>query len=90
MLPFLLAYVFAFNVEQADLALLDLSQSRASRADVNTLKNQRLCLLQVTERGPRVTQKSTACWWPAPSTRRSSSRPIYPGRWPPQPPRTCN
>jgi ABC-2 type transport system permease protein len=37
MLLFLLAYVFAFNVDTADLALLDLSQSRASRAYVSTL-----------------------------------------------------
>ena len=37
MLLFLLAYVFAFNVDQADLAVLDLSRSRAGRDYVNRI-----------------------------------------------------
>lgn len=37
LLLFLLAYVFAFNVDTADLAVLDLSQSRAARAYVDRL-----------------------------------------------------
>lgn len=37
MLLFLLAYVFAFNVDEADLAVLDLSGSRAGRDYVNRI-----------------------------------------------------
>ena len=37
MLLFLLAYVFAFDVDQANLAVLDLSRSRASRSYVDRL-----------------------------------------------------
>ncbi len=37
MLLFLLAYVFAFNVDTADLAVMDLSQSHASRRYVGAL-----------------------------------------------------
>lgn len=37
MLLFLLAYVFALNVDQADLAVLDLSRSQASRAYISRI-----------------------------------------------------
>ena len=37
MLLFLLAYVFSFNVDQADLAVMNLSQSQASRSYVDAL-----------------------------------------------------
>ncbi len=37
MLLFLLAYVFSFNVDTADLAVMNLSQSQASRSYINAL-----------------------------------------------------
>ena len=37
MLLFLLAYVFAFNVDTADLAVMDLSQSQASRSYIGAI-----------------------------------------------------